>query len=167
VTSSATRSLFEQALDLCETSAEREKVQRLAVRLQLNENASEWIVLVLHAEGRGIYGDRGQKALASFAETLDRMEQRLDDLAKRPAAPGMAGMIAQRPDPLPYITAAMFLVALGGLIYNAISAWAYARQVHPTSDALCAAFSLGLLVTACVLTYLWIAGVVYDRKRGR
>jgi hypothetical protein len=61
--SSSAKSLFEQALDLCQTSAEREKVQRLAVRLQLNENASEWIVLVLHAEGRSIFGDHREKAL--------------------------------------------------------------------------------------------------------
>jgi hypothetical protein len=72
--SSRTKSLFEQALDLCATSAEREKVQRLAVRLQLSENASEWIVLVLHAEGRDIFEVSGEKALAAFTEQLDRIE---------------------------------------------------------------------------------------------
>jgi hypothetical protein len=50
------RSLFERCLDLCSSQAEREKIRSLAVRLHLSESAPEWAILLLHAEGRALFG---------------------------------------------------------------------------------------------------------------
>lgn len=52
------RTLFERCLDLCSSHAEREKLRSLAVRLHLGESASEWAILLLHAEGRGLFAPR-------------------------------------------------------------------------------------------------------------
>jgi hypothetical protein len=147
VTSSATRSLFEQALDLCETSAEREKVQRLAVRLQLNENASEWIVLVLHAEGRNIFGDHGDKTLAGI-------EQRLDDMAKRkPVA--TAGRTPQADGPFAGIIPIVCAFVAGAAICEAAFFALANRWLPPVFNGV-AMFVSGLSVTAGILIYLWL-----------
>jgi hypothetical protein len=54
----ADRSLLQRCLDLCSSQAEREKIRSLAVRLHLSESASEWAILLLHAEGRALFGSR-------------------------------------------------------------------------------------------------------------
>jgi hypothetical protein len=78
----STTSLFEQALGLCVTPAEREKLQRLAVRLHLDENAQEWAVLVLHAEARGLFDTLEQRRV-DFAAQNERIDERLRHIEER------------------------------------------------------------------------------------
>lgn len=67
------RSLFEHCLDLCSSQAEREKVRSLAIRLHLSETASEWAILLLHAEGRALFGGpRPKPPAATPAVSLER-----------------------------------------------------------------------------------------------
>lgn len=70
------RSLFERCLDLCSSQAEREKIRSLAVRLHLSESASEWAILLLHAEGRALFGP-GQKATPGGPSPQPRIERRV------------------------------------------------------------------------------------------
>jgi hypothetical protein len=76
------KSLFEEALGLCVTAEEREKLQRLAVRLHLDENAQEWAVLVLHAEARGLF-DTVEQRRVDLAAQNDRIDERLRHIEER------------------------------------------------------------------------------------
>ncbi len=95
------RSLFELCLDLCSSQAERERVRSLAVRLHLNESASEWAILLLHAEGRALFGPRSQTPVAPPPRIERRVLLLLGSLV---AGIGVSAAVAQHAAPTTLLT---------------------------------------------------------------
>jgi hypothetical protein len=90
----AERTLFERCLDLCSSRAEREKIRSLAIRLHLSETAPEWAILLLHAEGRAIFGPRPKpSAPLPPKERIERRIARL--LGSAIAGGGLTALVAQ------------------------------------------------------------------------
>jgi hypothetical protein len=103
VTDSPERSLFERCLDLCSSGAEREKIRALAVRLHLIESASEWAILLLHAEGRALFGPRAQPA--AITPRPPRIERRvLLLLGSLVAGIGVSAAVVQHAPPATLLT---------------------------------------------------------------
>jgi hypothetical protein len=113
-----------------------------------------------------IVGDSGSssdKALEAVCERLERVEQKIDDLAKRPTASG--GLAIPMDDLMAEIVRHSFVFGGGVLASEGVVALAcWARWIPATLDTLTAAFGLGLSASVLVLVYIWLAPHFRDRR---
>jgi hypothetical protein len=121
-----------------------------------------------------------EKALESFAERLERVEQGVDDLAKQPAAvpaipsdlsSSMARLAEQlryaaaasaQADPIPVISRYVTVFAVGFLVAETAGLMLLNGWIPASFDRLFA-FGCGLTLTAFVLLYIWLAPIVTGR----
>jgi hypothetical protein len=80
---SVRKSVYDRALALCPTDAARVELSRLGAELNLGASSSEWIMVVLYAESRGLFGKDPEKTLGLLCERLERVEQGVDNLQKQ------------------------------------------------------------------------------------
>ena len=160
----STTSLFEQALGLCVTPAEREKLQRLAVRLHLDENAQEWAVLVLHAEARGLFDTLEQRRV-DFAAQNERIDERLRHIEER--LDRTATIVVQQlngkatdPNWWPPATNELLAFAFGGAFVAILFCVILMAKISPTPLAF-----IGTVIATLVLTALVMWAVSWWRAR--
>jgi hypothetical protein len=161
----STTSLFEQALSLCVTADEREKLQWLAVRLHLDENAQEWAVLVLHAEARGLF-DTVEQRRVDFAAQNDRIEERLRHIEER--LDRTATVVVQQLNGKatnanwwPPATNELLAFAFGGAFVAILFCAILMAKISPPPLAFIGTVIATLLLTAVVMWAMssWRAGV--------
>ena len=106
------------------------------------------------------------KALAAICERLERVEQGVDDLKKRPTAPSdLAPQMArletllrhgsQAADPYAAITRYVLAFGAGAAVCELLFAALFNRWMPPEFDRV-GMFALGLSATAFVLLWLWL-----------
>lgn len=154
----STKSLFEQALGLCLTADEREKLQRLAVRLHLDENAQEWAVLVLHAEARALFDTVGQRRVDLAAQN-DRIDERLRHIEER--LDRTATVVVQQlhgkatnANWWPPAINELFAFAFGGAFVAILFCVILMAKISPTPLAFIGTIMATLLLTAVVMLAL-------------
>jgi hypothetical protein len=165
------------------TAAEKERLQALRLRFNIAADSPEWqfyaVLAPLVDAGRA---DTTEKSLSAFAETIERIEQRVDDLAKQPSAvpaiasdlvPQMARLESllrsgsQQVDPIANVVPFVVVFGLGALVCEALfAALGYGWMMPRVFDRL-GMFCLGLSATALVLVYLWLAPIVRGFRQRR
>jgi hypothetical protein len=132
---------------LCPNDSARLELSRLGADLNLGAASPEWIMVVLYAEARGIFGATTETQRTDVLAQLERIER-----AQK--------MAAKRAEPIVNIyTRDLIAFAIAILAFLAIAVLA---GVSPApAYALIAAFALGLCVA---LAYVWFAPMVARRK---
>jgi hypothetical protein len=133
---------------LCPNDSARLELSRLGADLNLGASSPEWIMVVLYAEARGIFGATTDTERTDVLAQLDRIER-----AQKATA-------AKRAEPL-LDTHMRDLIAFAIAIL-AFLAVAVLSGVSPApASALISAFALGLCVA---FAYVWFAPMVSRRK---
>jgi hypothetical protein len=133
---------------LCPNDAARLELSRLGAELNLGAASPEWIMVVLYAEARGIFGSSTETERNEVLALLERIEH------------GQKAMSTKRPEPLLGAhTRDLIAVAIAMLVCVAVAVLLGASPAP--AYGLIAAFALGLCVA---LVYLWLAPVIISRR---
>jgi hypothetical protein len=133
---------------LCPNDSARLELSRLGADLNLGASSPEWIMVVLYAEARGIFGSTTETERTDVLAQLERIER-----AQKMAT-------AKRAEPLVNThTRDLIAFAIAILAFLAV---AVLTGVSPApAYALIAAFVLGLCIA---LAYVWFAPMAARRK---
>jgi RsiW-degrading membrane proteinase PrsW (M82 family) len=147
---------YDRAMALCPSNSARLELARLGAELSLGASSPEWVVVVLHAQARGLFGEVESERAALLAQ-LKRIEARLEQTvtlaALQPALRRSASPIEVTRRDL-----CVFTVALLVFVLAAISA---TGLPPPPFFVLIATFVLGL---CAALMYVWLPPIFTRRK---
>jgi hypothetical protein len=152
---------------LCPSDAARLELSRLGADLNLGASSPEWIVVVLYAESRGIFGTATETDRTDILAKLDRIETQVEaSLAKMPSLTDidarfdrletkMAVPPAERPSPIMIVSPRMrdLLLFTSAILFCVTVAAAFGAGSAPVVVVL-AAFALGFCMT---IAYCWLA----------
>jgi hypothetical protein len=150
---------YDRAMELCPSNSARLELSRLGAELGLGASSPEWVVVVLHAQARGLFGEVESERTALLAQ-LNRIEARLEQTVtlaalqpalRRSAKPPFQIEVRRRD--LCVFTAALLVFVLAAISATGLP--------PPPFVVLIAVFVLGL---CGALMYLWISPILRRRK---
>ena len=134
---------------LCPNDTARLELSRLGAELNIGVSSPEWIMVVLYAEARGIFGTTPDADRAELFAQLARIESRMQKTGATRAAPTITGRVRDL---------VVFTIAL--LTCVAVAAIVGVSQATPIGFI--AAFALGL---CAALLYVWVAPIVMRARQ--
>jgi hypothetical protein len=154
-----TMSPYDRAMALCPSNSARLELARLGAELSLGASSPEWVVVVLHAQARGLFGEVESERAALLAQ-LKRIEARLEQTVTLAALQPALRRSAKPPSPIGVTRRdlCVFTVALLVFVLAAISA---TGLPPPPYFVLIAVFVLGL---CAALMYVWLPPIFTRRK---
>lgn len=150
---------YDRAMELCPSNSARLELSRLGAELGLGASSPEWVVVVLHAQARGLFGEIESERAALLAQ-LNRIETRLEQTVtlaalqpalRRSTKPPFQIEVRRRD--LCVFTAALLVFVLAAISATGLPS--------PPFLVLIAVFVLGL---CGALMYLWISPILRHRK---
>jgi hypothetical protein len=143
------QSPYDRAMALCPNDSARLELSRLGADLNLGASSPEWIMVVLYAEARGIFGATTETERTGVLAQLERIER------------AQKMMVAKRAEPIVNTyTRDLIAFAIAILAFLAV---AVLTGVSPApAYALIAAFALGLCIA---LAYIWFAAPLAARRK--
>lgn len=159
---------------LCPSDAARLELSRLGADLNLGASSPEWIVVVLYAESRGIFGTATETDRTEFRAQLDRIEtQMAASLANMPSLTDIRAQLerietrmvvppVKMPSPGMIVSPRMrdlMLFTSAVLLCVAVAA-AFGAAAAPFVVVI-AAFAVGLCTA---IAYCWLAPMLSSRK---
>jgi hypothetical protein len=159
---------------LCPSDAARLELSRLGADLNLGASSPEWIVVVLYAESRGIFGTATETDRTDILARLDRIETQIGaSLAKMPSLTDihahfdrleakMAVPPAKMSSPIMIVSPRMrdLLLFTSTVLLCVAFAAAFGAAAAPFVVVL-AAFAMGLCTT---IAYCWLAPMFSSEK---
>ncbi len=137
-------SAYDRAMALCPNDTARLELSRLGAELNIGVSSPEWIMVVLYAEARGIFGTPTDTDRADLFAQLARIESRMPKSAATQAEPIVTGRMR---DLIVFTIALLTCVAIAAIVGVA----------QATPIGFIAAFALGL---GAALFYVWVAPIV-------
>jgi anti-sigma-K factor RskA len=159
---------------LCPSDAARLELSRLGADLNLGASSPEWIVVVLYAESRGIFGTATETDRTDFRAQLDRIEMQMTEfLAKTPFLTDiraqlerietrMAAPPTKTSSPIMIVSPRMrdLLLFTSTILLCVAFAAAFGAAAAPFVVVI-AAFAVGLCTT---IAYCWLAPMFSSEK---
>jgi hypothetical protein len=159
---------------LCPSDAARLELSRLGADLNLGASSPEWIVVVLYAESRGIFGAATEADRMEIFAKLDRIETQMTaTLANMPSLTDicaqlehietrMAAPPAKVPSPIMIVSPRMrdLMLFTSTVLLCVAAAAAFGAASAPVVVVI-AAFALGLCVA---IAYCWLAPMLSSGK---
>jgi hypothetical protein len=172
--SGARPSAYDRAMALCPSDAARLELSRLGSDLNLGASSPEWIVVVLYAESRGIFGTATETDRTDIRAQLERIEtQMAESLAKTLSLTDiraqlerietrMAAPPAKVPSPIMIISPRMrdLMLFTSTILLCVAVEVAFGAAAAPFVVVI-AAFAVGLCTT---IAYCWLAPMFFSEK---
>ena len=134
------RSPYDRAMALCPSDSARLELSRLGADLNLGASSPEWIIIVLYAEARGIFGSTTATERTDILAQLDRIERTQKMTAVKRAEPIVS-------------TYTRDLVAFAIAILAFLAVAVLTGVSTEPAYALIAAFALGLCVALAYVRF--------------
>jgi hypothetical protein len=159
---------------LCPSDAARLELSRLGADLNLGASSPEWIVVVLYAESRGIFGTATETDRTDIRAQLDRIESQMGaSLAKMSSLTDIRAQLdriesqmavpqAKVSSPIMIVSPRMrdLLLFTSTILFCVAFAAAFGGAAAPFVVVL-AAFAVGLCTT---IAYCWLAPMFSSKK---
>jgi hypothetical protein len=150
---------YDHVMALCPSDSARLELSRLGAELGLGASSPEWIVVVLHAHARGLFGEAESERAALLAQ-MNRIEARLEQTATLAALERVLRRSPKQPSTIEVRRRDIYVFTASLLVF--VLAAISATGLPPPPFVVLSAMVIFGLCSA--LLYLWLSPIVTRRK---